>query len=114
MVVNSEPTTVEVQKKEIKIIIKDNSRVYGSTKTSPYSFSIAEGDDENSFGTGSFDANYESDNSLGIKLSAGEGEELSANAGTYPITVQSCSNTNYKVTAVPGTLTVMKRPISLG
>ncbi|MGN1205352.1 MAG: MBG domain-containing protein, partial [Eubacterium sp.] len=36
------------------------------------------------------------------------------NAGTYPITVQSCSNTNYKVTAVPGTLTVMKRPIALG
>ena len=79
MVVNSEPTTVEVQKKEIKIIIKDNSRVYGlTTKYSSYSFriadgySLAEGDDENSFGTGPFDADYESDNSLGIKLWAGE------------------------------------------
>ena len=98
MVVNQTPTTVEVLKKDVKIKVKDAEITHADLCYNPfagYDYDLVDGyslvDDDTK-------------ENLGVKLTS-TGKEQS-NVGTYPITLDSCTNTNYNVTAIPGTLTV--------
>ena len=57
--------------------------------------------------------NGDKEDSLGLTLTAGAGDDQYCNAGKYKIEKKDCTNGNYDVTVKPAVLTVSRKPAEI-
>lgn len=94
--------TVEVLPKQINVEAVNKSKTYGdATPKLEYSIDTSQL------------VNGDKEDSLGLTLTAGAGDDQYCNAGKYKIEKKDCTNGNYDVTVKPAVLTVSRKPAEI-